>query len=144
MRNVRIDKADVTLNAIKLRLIAWLARSLVETRSMTKPLPDPIAEGFRRSRQAARTQVTVITCIHSLAELLMANKDDLDAELNRTEQAVSDDETQDDLDISERDATIKAQQALIEELQAGQIDIPAAITRLQGIQSKLHKGGATA
>ena len=74
----------------------------------------------------------------------MAANDDLNAELDKTEQAVSDDETQDDLDISERDATIKAQQALIEELQAGQIDTAAVITRLQGIQAKLHKGGATA
>ncbi len=104
-------------------------------------LPIPIADGFRRLRRTARTQATVIACINSFTEFLMA-ANDLNAELDATEAAVDADETQDDLDISERDATIAAQNALIAELQAGKVDVPATIARLQAITAKLHKGGA--
>lgn len=106
-------------------------------------LPQDIQKGFRRLRKTARTQAAVIACMTSLMELLMANNDDLNAALDKTEQAVVDDETQDDLDISERDATIADLNAQIEALKAGQ-DTQPIIDRLSAITAKLHKGGATA
>ncbi len=105
------------------------------------PLPEPIAEGFRRLRWTARRQAAVIACITSLMEFLMTDQEDINKGLDDAEAAVEADEAEDDLDISERDATIKAQQALIAELQAGKIDVPATIARLQSITAKLHKGG---
>ena len=108
---------------------------------MDNPVSDEDRFGFRRLKKAARAQSTVIDCIHSLSELLMGEKEELSSALDATESAVDADETQDDLDISERDATIAAQKTLIEELQAGKIDVPATIARLQTINSKLHKGG---
>lgn len=107
------------------------------------PLPENVTEGFRRLRQTARAQTAALVCIKSLMEFAMGNQEDIDKALDDQETAVDADEAQDDLDINERDATIASQKALIEELQAGTINVPQTIARIQAISAKLHKGGTT-
>lgn len=103
---------------------------------MPEPTRAIVERAFRRVDRTARFQGTVMSLIHSLAEISMANQDDLLAEIASLKQAVIDDQNGDD-------AIVASLNAQIEALKAGQ-DTSATIAALEEIRAQLRPAGQAA